>query len=80
MRKSLFAQPPTASWWIQFRGAAGSLEIKPYRFLFITDLEQLPDSWIGRLVVRASSIVERLLPPVSVRLGAYYAVVIDKAR
>ena len=77
-RRELYWSAPSLGWWTRFRGLA-DIEYKPYRSLFVTDLQVLvPESWSGRLILWTVSAVERLLPSLAVCYGAYYMVVLTR--
>jgi SAM-dependent methyltransferase len=77
-RQDLYFHAPQACWWSRFTPWA-SVTLRPYRYLFVTDLQRLvPDDWRGRLVLAAVGLFERFCPTFAARRGAYYLILMRK--
>ncbi|WP_074987040.1 class I SAM-dependent methyltransferase [Paraburkholderia tropica] len=76
--ESLYWSAVTPEWWKKFE-EDGILSFYPYRFLFITDLENLiPDNLLGRAALEILYFLQLIFRKAGVRWGAYYTVVIDR--
>ncbi|MGM4960907.1 class I SAM-dependent methyltransferase [Bradyrhizobium barranii] len=77
-RQDLYFHAPQVRWWSRFTSQA-NVTLRPYRFLFVTDLHRLvPDDWKGRLVLASVSLLERVCPTFAARRGAYYLIEMRK--